>query len=95
MATNGRSAQAPKASTTAGVTGSMTCPLTTAAGSLYDRVTAKAVSITVSPTTSIERRMARGVETRASVVSSEICEQASKPRKAQPPTASAVRKPLQ
>ncbi|MNE26735.1 hypothetical protein D3C80_1201130 [compost metagenome] len=56
-------------------------------------MTANAVSITVKPTRIIERKMARGVEVRASAVSSETCEQASKPRKAQPPTAIAVRKP--
>ncbi|MNR03328.1 hypothetical protein D3C85_1192160 [compost metagenome] len=76
------------------MTGSITWPETMAAVLVYDRVTAKAVSITVNPTRIIERRMARGVEVRASAVSSETCEQASKPRKAQPPTAMAVRKPV-
>ncbi|MNG27967.1 hypothetical protein D3C81_2076380 [compost metagenome] len=56
-------------------------------------MTANAVSITVSPTRIIERKMARGVDVRASAVSSDTCEQASKPRNAHPPTAMAVRKP--
>jgi hypothetical protein len=91
-ATKGLSDQEPNAVVTAVVTGSMSLPATTCSGCGCARPTAIALRITTVPTLSSDHHMARGTCRPGSLVSSAVETQASKPMKAQPATATAVRK---
>ena len=76
--------------TTAVVTGSMSSPATTDAGSGCASVAATAFRITSAATLSSAIQIARGTWRAASVVSSDAATHASKPMNTQPPTASAA-----
>ena len=92
-AANGLVDHDPKEVTTAVVTGSMSSPATTAAGSGWASVTARAFSITSAPTLSRAIQIAFGTWRAAFFVSSDAPMQASKPMNTHPPTASAASSP--
>src|SRR5262245_46849206 len=87
---NGLLDQSPKEATTAVLTGSMSLPATTSAGFGCASVVANALRITSAPTESSAIQTARGMCLAALLVSSAAATVASKPMKAQPPTASAA-----
>src|SRR5690349_4945483 len=89
-AANGFIDQSPNEVTTAVVTGSTSLPATTSAGFGCASVVAKALRITSAPTLSSAIQTARGTCLAAPLVSSAAATVASKPMKAQPPTASAA-----
>src|SRR3954447_19871957 len=83
----------PNELTTDVVTGSMSAPATTEAGSGWASVTAMAFTMTSTPTLRRAIQIARGTWREASCVSSATPTAQSKPTNTQPPTARAASSP--